>query len=106
MSTTAKAIKDAGLVAGIGWMPFARNHQDPEYKDRQHWFAHRLDGRPYETKWGGTSLDLTHPEVQKHIAYVAGKMQNWGYGYFKMDGYGQVLLRSRFISTMVIKTTV
>jgi len=86
MTKTAEAIKNDGLTAGIWWMPFSRNHQDPEYKDRQHWFAKRLNGKPYETSWGGTSLDLTNPEVQNHISYVAKKMQGWGYNYFKMDG--------------------
>ena len=86
MATTAKAIKDAGLSAGIWWMPFARNHQDPEYKDRQDWFAYRTNGKPYETTWGGTSLDLTNPKVQNHISYVSKTLQSWGYNYFKMDG--------------------
>lgn len=86
MSSSAKAIKDAGLSAGIWWMPFSRNHQDPEYKDRQHWFAQRTDGKPFETSWGGTSLDLTQPEVQSHLAYLAKTMKSWGYDYFKMDG--------------------
>ena len=86
MSTTAAALKKEGLLAGIWWMPFSRNHQDPEYKDKQHWFAYRKNGKPYETTWGGTSLDLTNPEVQNHISYVAKKMQGWGYNYFKMDG--------------------
>lgn len=86
MSATAQALKQEGLTAGIWWMPFARNHQDPEYSDRQHWFACRLNGKPYETTWGGTSLDLTHPEVQEHVAYIASTMRNWGYNYFKMDG--------------------
>jgi len=86
MTTTANAIKKEGLSAGIWWMPFARNHQDPEYDDRQHWFAHRSNGKPFDTKWGGTSLDLTLPEVQDHIAFVARRMQNWGFDYFKMDG--------------------
>jgi hypothetical protein len=86
MATTVNAIKNAGLTAGIWWMPFARNHQDPEYKDRQHWFAYRTNGQPFETSWGGTSLDLTNPEVQVHIAYVAKTLHNWGYDYFKMDG--------------------
>ncbi|SDS34135.1 Melibiase [Mucilaginibacter mallensis] len=86
MTTTALAIKKEGLTAGIWWMPFARNHQDPEYKDRQNWFAYRKNGKPYETTWGGTSLDLTNPDVQNHIAYVAKTMHNWGYNYFKMDG--------------------
>lgn len=86
MSTTASAIKADGLSAGIWWMPFSRNHQDPEYKDRQYWFAQRKNGKPYETPWGGTSLDLTHPEVKAHVAHVARTMHNWGYNYFKMDG--------------------
>ncbi|MFA5814284.1 MAG: hypothetical protein WC865_01500 [Bacteroidales bacterium] len=86
MSTTANAIIKEGLTAGIWWMPFARNHQDPEYSNRQHWFAYRPDGKPFETTWGGTSLDLTHPEVQNHIATIARTMRNWGFNYFKMDG--------------------
>jgi hypothetical protein len=86
MTTTASAIKKEGLTAGIWWMPFARNHQAPEYKDRQHWFARRINGKPFETPWGGTSLDLTNPEVQNHIASISKTMQNWGFDYFKMDG--------------------
>lgn len=86
METTTKAIADAGLKAGIWWMPFARNHQDPEYKDRQDWFAYRTNGKPFETNWGGTSLDLTNPKVQNHIDYVSKTLQSWGFNYFKMDG--------------------
>ncbi|WP_316817595.1 alpha-galactosidase [Pedobacter nyackensis] len=86
MSGSAKALKAAGLGNGIWWMPFARNYQDPEYKDRQHWFAKHTNGKPFDTNWGGTSLDLTQPEVQTHIADLAKTMKNWGYDYFKMDG--------------------
>lgn len=86
MSTTGEAIKKDGLTAGIWWMPFSRNHQDPAYKDRQDWFAYRTNGQPYETAWGGTSLDLTNPEVQQNIASTAKRMHDWGYDYFKMDG--------------------
>lgn len=86
MTSTAKAIKEDGLIAGIWWMPFSRNHQAPEFKDHQDWFAKRTNGKPYETTWGGTSLDLTNPEVQHHIADYASRMHQWGYDYFKMDG--------------------
>lgn len=86
MSATAKAISQEGLIAGIWWMPFARNHQDPEYKDRQNWFAYRLNGLPFETPWGGTSLDLTNQEVLDHVAGMASTLHNWGFNYFKMDG--------------------
>lgn len=86
MGATTRAITADGLTAGIWWMPFSRNHGDPEYKDRQSWFARRLDGTPYETKWGGTSLDLTNPHVQDHLEKVAQTLHGWGFNYFKMDG--------------------
>jgi hypothetical protein len=86
MAPVARMIRANGLTAGIWFLPFARNHQDAEYKKRQHWFMKRLDGRPYETTWGGTSLDLTHPEVQAHLAGLARTFSAWGYDYFKMDG--------------------
>jgi Melibiase len=86
MAPVAEMIKSNGLTAGLWFLPFARNHQDPEYKDRQHWFMKRLDGKPYETVWGGTSLDLTHPEVQAHLTELAKIIRSWGYDYFKMDG--------------------
>ena len=86
MAPVAKKIQDLGLTAGIWFLPFARNFQDPEYKDRQHWFMKRENGKPYETEWGGTSLDLTHPEVQAHLTHLVKTIHGWGYNYFKMDG--------------------
>jgi len=86
MWPVAEMIKSNGLTAGIWFLPFACNHQDPEYKDRQHWFMKRLDGKPYETVWGGTSLDLTQPEVQTHLTDLARTIHGWGYNYFKIDG--------------------
>ena len=86
MAPTAEMIKSHGLTAGLWFLPFARNHQDPEYRDRKDWFMYRQDGMPYETVWGGTSLDLTHPAVQAHLAELARTVHGWGYNYFKMDG--------------------
>jgi hypothetical protein len=86
MKPVAEKIQSLGLTAGIWFMPFARNHQDPEYKDRQHWFVKRDNGKPYETSWGGTSLDLTEPEVKAHLAKLVKTIHSWGYNYFKMDG--------------------
>jgi hypothetical protein len=86
MAPTAAMIRQNGLTAGLWFLPFARNHQDPEYKNRRHWFVNRQDGMPYETTWGGTSLDITHPEVQAHLAELAKTIHGWGYTYFKMDG--------------------
>lgn len=86
MAPTADMIESHGLTAGLWFLPFARNHQDPEYKDRKEWFMVRQDGMPYETTWGGTSLDLTHPDVQAHLTELAKTIRGWGYRYFKMDG--------------------
>ena len=86
MKPVAERIQGFGLTAGIWFMPFARNHQDPDYKDRQDWFVKRDNGKPYETSWGGTSLDLTHPEVKAHLAQLVKTLRSWGYRYFKMDG--------------------
>jgi len=86
MQPVAEKIKQLGLTPGIWFLPFARNYQDPEYKDRQHWFMKRSDGKPYDNYWGGTSLDLTHPEVRAHLVGLVKTIRSWGYDYFKMDG--------------------
>jgi len=86
MQPVAEAIGKLGLTSGIWFMPFARNYQDPEYKDRQDWFVKRPDGKPYDTDWGGTSLDLTKPEVREHLKSLVKTIHGWGYDYFKMDG--------------------
>ena len=86
MKPVADQFEKLGFTAGVWFMPFARNHQDPEYKDRQDWFMKRQNGKPYETAWGGTSLDLTKPEVQEHLAKLIKTIHGWGYNYFKMDG--------------------
>ena len=86
MEPVAKKIDSLGLTAGIWFMPFARNHQDPEYKDRQDWFVKRDNGKPYDTDWGGTCLDLTHPEVKAHLTRLVKTIRSWGFKYFKMDG--------------------
>jgi hypothetical protein len=87
MKAIADKIKADGLVAGIWFMPFAGTYYDPFFKDRQDWFVKRTDGAPYETAWGGTCLDMTHPGPRAYLAANARRMaQEWGYGYFKMDG--------------------
>lgn len=86
MKPVANRLRQLGLTTGIWFMPFARNHQDPEYKDRQDWFVKRQDGKPYETAWGGTSLDLTNPDIKTHLAELVKTIRSWGIAYFKMDG--------------------
>lgn len=88
MKNAAENISNLGLVPGIWFMPFAGTWQDPHFKDHQDWFAKNPEGKPYETAWGGTCLDMTNPEVQEYVRGVVHRISHdWGYRFFKMDGY-------------------
>jgi hypothetical protein len=88
MKKAADNISKLGLVPGIWFMPFAGNYKDPFFKDHQDWFAKDPQGKPYETAWGGTCLDMTHPEAQEHVRSIVERISHdWGYRFFKMDGY-------------------
>ena len=46
------------------------------------------DGKPYETDWGGTCLDMTHPGAREYVRDVVERIaHDWGYRLFKMDGF-------------------
>ena len=86
IAPVAAEVEKSGLTFGLWWLPFGRNYQDPEYTHRPDWFVQRTDGKPYDTAWGGTCLDLTHPEVQAQLARIARLYRSWGVKYYKMDG--------------------
>lgn len=86
MKRTADDISAHGLTPGIWFMPFAGNFEDPWFKDHQDWFAHRQDGKPYDVRWGGTSLDMTNPAAREYVSALIRRIAGWGYRYFKMDG--------------------
>ena len=87
MAPTAARIRALGLRPGLWYMPFAADREDPFFADKNHWFAKREDGSPYWARWGGTSLDLTHPEAQAYVAETARRItRDWGYQYLKLDG--------------------
>jgi hypothetical protein len=86
IKSVSDQLKRLGLTTGLWFLPFASDWKDPEFADRQHWFMKRADGTFYETPWGNTSLDLTHPEVQSYLAGLVKTIHAWGVDYFKMDG--------------------
>jgi hypothetical protein len=87
MKQTADMIKSNGFTPGIWFMPFAGTYNDPWFKDHQDWFAKKADGKPYETAWGGTCLDMTNPDARQYLADNVRRMtHDWGYRYLKMDG--------------------
>ena len=88
MKKTADNISKLGLVPGIWFMPFAGNFKDPFFKDHQDWFAKDPAGKPYDTAWGGTCLDMTNPATQGYVRSIVQRISHdWGYRLFKMDGY-------------------
>lgn len=107
MKKTADLLNRHHLTAGLWFMPFSGNFDDPWFAgDRQSWFVksaidypekgqknsriYKIDqkkGGPYETFWGGTCLDTTRPEVQNYITDVVSRIaRDWNFKYFKIDG--------------------
>ena len=87
MKAVADVIRKNNMAAGLWLIPFAGTHDDPWFADKQDWFVKKADGSPYDTRWAGTSLDLTRKDTQDYLREVIHKMvHTWGYTYLKMDG--------------------
>ena len=87
MQPTAAMINKAGMTAGLWLIPFAGSCDDPWFADKLAWFAKKPDGKPFDTRWGGTCLDLTRPDTQAYLKDVIRTItRDWGYTYLKMDG--------------------
>ena len=88
-------------------MPFSGNFDDPYWADKQDLFVrsaidypepgqkntrrysniNQKIGEPYETFWGGTSLDTSNPKTLEYITDVVTRItQDWNYKYIKIDG--------------------
>ena len=88
MQATAQALTADGFTAGLWILPFGGSWNDPFFAPHQDWFVkNQADGKPFDTAWGGTALDMTHPGAR---AFVQGEIQqavhDWGYHYLKLDG--------------------
>ena len=87
MKAAADDVRQQGLRPGIWFMPFAGTQDDPAFRDHLDWFAKDAQGKPFETTWGGTCLDMTQPQAQEHLRQVVRRLRHeWGYTVFKMDG--------------------
>ncbi len=87
MKRTAETLQGDGFTAGLWILPFGGTWNDPFFAPHQEWFVKKTDGKPFDTAWGGTALDMTHPDAR---AFVKGEIQqavhDWGYRYLKLDG--------------------
>jgi hypothetical protein len=101
MKAISDKIKSDALVPGIWFMPFAGTWYDPWFKDHQDWFVKHADGRPFETPWGGTCLDMTHPGAREYLRDEVRRLAHeWGFQYFKMDGLSTgVGVRPQYVNT-------
>ncbi len=88
MKATADTLKKLGLTPGIWFMPFAGSYKDDWFADKQDLFVKKADGTPFDTSWGGTCLDMTNPATQEYLKNEVSQLaHDWGYTYFKMDGF-------------------
>ncbi len=107
MKATSSFLNENSLVAGLWFMPFSGNFDDPYWADKQDLFVrsaidypepgqkntrrysniNQKIGEPYETFWGGTSLDTSNPKTLEYITDVVTRItQDWNYKYIKIDG--------------------
>lgn len=87
MKAAADNLKAEGFTPGIWFMPFSGTFDDPYFADKQHLFYKDESGKPYDVFWGGTQIDMTHPESLAYLKEnVTRFAHEWGYKYFKMDG--------------------
>jgi len=87
MKQMADKIRAQGLVPGIWFMPFSGSQEDPWFAEHQDWFVKQEDGKPHESRWGGTALDMTHAGARQYLRQEVHRIvHEWGYRYLKMDG--------------------
>ncbi|MHC4478899.1 MAG: alpha-galactosidase [Planctomycetota bacterium] len=87
MKPVAEKMRKAGLTPGIWFLPFGSDPRLEVLQEHPDWLVKRGSGEPFEVKWAGTCLDLTHPGVQDYVRAMAGRItREWGYKYTKIDG--------------------
>jgi hypothetical protein len=94
-----KRVTAAGGKPGIWTSALLVNTYTTLYREHPDWFACDEDG-DVQTKlfsYGPMAyLDVTHPEVEKHLAEVFGRLRRAGFVYFKVDFTQCVLQAKRF----------
>jgi hypothetical protein len=87
MKPTAETLKADGFTAGLWILPFGGTWNDPFFAPHQDWFVKKADGKPFDTAWGGTALDMTFPGARDFVqGEIKQAVHDWGYRYLKLDG--------------------
>jgi alpha-galactosidase len=83
LKSTARALRDKGLVPGL-WFEFENCSSTSQLYKRTEWMLHR-DGHPIEVA-GRRFLDFTRPDVRDYLAErVIGLLRDCDIGYLKID---------------------
>jgi hypothetical protein len=88
MKPTADKIRQAGMTAGIWFIPTGWDPNRPVFEGNQDWFVHKKDdGSIYTVHWAGSCLDMTHPKAREFLHEVVSRITGrWGFKYIKIDG--------------------
>ena len=95
LADTVKKINDMGMQAGIWTMPFLASKTSKVFKKHSDWFVCDRHKQPWyipgwspEPNHEWACLDISRPDVQKHLYNVYETLYDWGFRYFKFDGGG------------------
>jgi hypothetical protein len=87
MKATAQTLNADGFTAGLWILPFGGTWNDPFFAPHQDWFVRKDDGKPYDTAWGGTALDMTQSGARDFVrSEIKQAVRDWGFQYLKLDG--------------------
>ena len=99
-------LRERGIITGLWWMPFCGVSWDPAWSGRSNLFARAFAdtppckstatvaiakaqkaGKPFETVWADTCLDMTNPDARAYVAAMTRRITyDWGMDYIKFDG--------------------
>jgi alpha-galactosidase len=91
LASLVKDIHEKGYKAGVWTAPFVASEHSDIFKDKVEWFVRDAQNIPTvvgeNPLWLGNyyALDLTNPQVIKHIKKVFRNLKNDGFEYFKID---------------------
>ncbi len=83
------AARASGYIPGIWTAPFLCHVHTPMFREHPEYFARDEAGQPafFSSPSAGRMgvLDVTRPEVLRHIEEVYSGIKKFGFGYFKLD---------------------
>ncbi len=94
LQETVRRVRDLGLEAGIWTMPLLAATSSKVFADHRDWFVRDRHGDPWVLRgWSPepdhlwACLDFSRSDVCEHLRNVFATMYEWGFRYFKLDGW-------------------